>query len=595
MLNLIINNKEVAIKDGTSFDLSFDNPLFTDAEGYSFNIEVPLRGCPGNIAIFGAINTPDAVISTTRYDATLILDNNIMYGACVITSVNQSQLTLQFLTGKSADNYSSAFDDIIVSNLNLGTYKVDGWAKGVNIEATKAWKGPGEVKAVALPWVNDNTGTLLNPVRLSGNQFIINSIYVAPLPYLYWITADILATTGYTVNLEEWRSSPEFNLVLCHQDASPGGVTNVAKLLPEWSLTEFLQNIELLLYGEFVIDHARRTITFRRIRQQLDKLPVADLSANLVDDFTVDVSERDESGFSDNRQLEFPQRSDIYWPTLNCPQVIEYFNGHYREYTDYSMWLRDNNQLLNFTPDIGWSDDPQSDVNKFHSLVHIADSDTWLTYKCARTYKQEGETVDRQQNEPVILNAFGPSNRTDNSNESGGQTVAFVPAYINDVDNGRTVFINAPAESDTPIDEEAGNVNNPDAYWRKTTPMMVAEDESDTGSPWNELSVAYYDGTRKNLYRIPLPIIMPMQFSSGWEAVFTKYSLRLTDRARYYPGRIVPKIKYNFEFIADTMPDVRSVFKIRGHYYLCRKLSCKVDSTGASQLFKGEFYRYNLP
>ena len=53
---------------------------------------------------------------------------------------------------------------------------------------------------------------------------------------------------------------------------------------------------------------------------------------------------------------------------------------------------------------------------------------------------------------------------------------------------------------------------------------------------------------------------------------------------------INPKMKTTFKFIADNIPDVRSVFLIRGKRYVCEKLTATFTENGMSQLIKGVFY-----
>ena len=53
---------------------------------------------------------------------------------------------------------------------------------------------------------------------------------------------------------------------------------------------------------------------------------------------------------------------------------------------------------------------------------------------------------------------------------------------------------------------------------------------------------------------------------------------------------IEPKMKTTFKFLADNIPDVRSVFLIRGKRYICEKITATFTENGMSQLLKGVFY-----
>ena len=69
--------------------------------------------------------------------------------------------------------------------------------------------------------------------------------------------------------------------------------------------------------------------------------------------------------------------------------------------------------------------------------------------------------------------------------------------------------------------------------------------------------------------------------------------LRLTNSRRNLQSQIPsinPKQKFKFSFIADTIPNPRAVFYIRGQRFLCEKITATFTEDGMSQLLKGEFY-----
>ena len=58
-MEIIINNQQAVLKEGTSFDFIAENRLFTGSDSYTLTITFPLRGCVQNIAIFGHIHRAD--------------------------------------------------------------------------------------------------------------------------------------------------------------------------------------------------------------------------------------------------------------------------------------------------------------------------------------------------------------------------------------------------------------------------------------------------------------------------------------------------------------------------------------------------------
>lgn len=67
-LSLIINGKEAALKKGASIEYVSENRIFTDADDYSMEIELPLAGCQQNIDIFGMLTRKDIDADTIFFD-----------------------------------------------------------------------------------------------------------------------------------------------------------------------------------------------------------------------------------------------------------------------------------------------------------------------------------------------------------------------------------------------------------------------------------------------------------------------------------------------------------------------------------------------
>ena len=57
---LTINGMQVALKKGSSIEYVSENRIFTNADDYSMETELPLADCPQNLDIFGMINRKPA-------------------------------------------------------------------------------------------------------------------------------------------------------------------------------------------------------------------------------------------------------------------------------------------------------------------------------------------------------------------------------------------------------------------------------------------------------------------------------------------------------------------------------------------------------
>ena len=68
---LTINGQQAALKKGSSIEYVSENCIFTDADDYSMEIELPLADCPQNFAIFGMITCKDVDIGDIFFDSVL--------------------------------------------------------------------------------------------------------------------------------------------------------------------------------------------------------------------------------------------------------------------------------------------------------------------------------------------------------------------------------------------------------------------------------------------------------------------------------------------------------------------------------------------
>ena len=89
------------------------------------------------------------------------------------------------------------------------------------------------------------------------------------------------------------------------------------------------------------------------------------------------------------------------------------------------------------------------------------------------------------------------------------------------------------------------------------------------------------------------PHIDVVTFYPDWSCTQGGWSLSLVSNTfndYQEPDKIDPTKKYTFKFLADDIPNVRSVFIIFGKRYVCEKITATFTENGMSQLLKGVFY-----
>lgn len=125
-------------------------------------------------------------------------------------------------------------------------------------------------------------------------------------------------------------------------------------------------------------------------------------------------------------------------------------------------------------------------------------------------------------------------------------------------------------------------------------------DQQKADAYFDKLYVAFWDGIIRKAGKLPRPIVDKVEIDDDFTATKPPYSLRLEPKKGLdaqnipysYTYNIDNRKKYTFSFLADEIPNPRSVFYIEGSRYVCEKITATFhESTGRSQLLKGTFYR----
>ena len=174
--------------------------------------------------------------------------------------------------------------------------------------------------------------------------------------------------------------------------------------------------------------------------------------------------------------------------------------------------------------------------------------------------------------------------------------IEFVPAWIDDTEEkyGRVLFLSFSGYDE---DNNTTSENDEDHPFMQThTASSLAAGEKEKKSEYyDRIYIGWYDGS--NYYQgshLPYPNVENIVIADDWSNFsYAHFSLRINDR-QVRRGQIIhniePKMKTTFKFLADTIPDVRAVFLIRGKRYICEKITATFTESGMSQLIKGVFY-----
>ena len=155
----------------------------------------------------------------------------------------------------------------------------------------------------------------------------------------------------------------------------------------------------------------------------------------------------------------------------------------------------------------------------------------------------------------------------DESNENAIE-LDFVPAWIDETDatKGNCIFLEMGSyeEEDTggtrPTEDDGTTIYQPIAMQQ----LAVGEQQEKT-EYFDKIFVAFWNGTNFYSGKLPCPTLDSINIREDCSMFGSNGSLRLQNAPKY---NINPKQKYHFSFIADKIPNVRSLFYINGKKYL---------------------------
>lgn len=597
-MTLIIDGKAAVLQEKFSFDYVTENPSFSDAEAYTLKITLPLKDCPQNLSIFGHINRKDIHSQDLIYNCEIQDGKFHKIGAITILSINDKEVQVQFLEGKSIANCSETLDDIIINQLDLGYPNTAMSATNYRHWATEDISNGRNY--MALPWVNNNSGNIQND-STSGTGWSSAIERLSFQPYLIYLTKLIFQKIGYTYNFYSWEQSQYKYLLLCNALPAAWGVENWARALPAWSLAEFLEQLELLMNGKFTVDTQRKQVSFTFIHSggvgngyKVEKV---------IDEFSVDIADPSECKYKGAYNLKYASCDHEMWRYYDCPEVVELikefesggvkryykevdtFNdlwsmwSHYSEYPDYKPYTSAGTQYM----------------------IYVRDIDTYFVMRLYKTYIQMVEVPGFGEQPsgtwdcyPMPVNQFA---HTSEHPDAETKELKIVPAWLDDLPDKKTqlIFLELPdyvgegGQLHMATQEDLCN-----AQPVATSMLRDGLPDKENDEFFDKMYVGFYRKEYVFQNKYPIPMLDRFQINLDWEHKTCPYSLRLHDpqNPNYEPMPEIDRTrKYTFKFLADSIPDISALFFIAGNRYLCSKLTVNFTKKGKSQLVKGEFWR----
>lgn len=600
-MEIRINGKRAMLKKGTSFEYVAENRLFSGSDGYTLSITFPLRHCRENLDIFGHINRMDVIAGKVIFDCEIRDRNFYKFGSITITEINDAEVKTQFLEGRSEKNFDKTFDKVYINELDLGSPTTTSKSA---ITPLNAWQ-PNHANpvCVALPWVNDYSGNIQNKAEHIVDDALQNRSHyewsgdttgLSWQPYLIYITKKICEAVGYTPDFSKWEQSEEYKyLLICNTLPYAWYMPGFANALPHWTVEEYFEKLELFLGGEFDFDHRGKRISFAFTQSTLaEKQPVK--LENIVDEHSTEVKVEEENcEYAEQKNLVYKDCDHEMWKFYSCDWFIKGWQNRVVRYKSMMELLQANKGYATWRGQHGRE-------NRIDKLLYAEDCDAYFVIRAVSRQIQVEVRAGRIyvyyiykcRLQPV--NLFGGRIVNDNE-DADSQEIEFVPAWIDDTEDkyGRVLFLSFSA-----YDEDNNTTSEDDSdhpFMQTHTVSSLAAGEKDKKAEYyDRIYVGFWDGSQSTMGKLPRPWVEDIEIMEDWSNFsYLHFSLRINNgqqNRRRIIHNIEPKMKTTFKFLADTIPDVRAVFFIKGKKYLCEKITATFTENGMSQLLKGVFY-----
>ncbi len=609
-MEIYIAGQLAALKQNTSFEYVSENRLFSGSDGYTLTITFPLRGCPQNQAIFGHINRTDISTGKVIFDCEIRDRTFCKFGCVTITEISEAEVKVQFLDGRSEQNFDTTFDTVYINELDLGRPPT---TNPNSLLPEDVWYLPyGIPKEVPLPWVNDSTGNIQNCaayVAPNDNSPVWHYEWHSQTdglswqPYLLYIMGKICEAIGYSCDFSVLDELEEYRyLLICNTLPYAWEMPEYAKAMPHWTVAEFFEKLELFLNGEFNIDHRTKHISFAFTKKILRDIPPVHLE-DVVEEHSTEVKvENDRCEYLEAKNLVYKECDHQMWKFYSCDWFIKAWQNRVVRYNYMSDLLKANAGLATWDG----SSQPGSNRNK---LLYAADINAYFVVNAvSRTFLgfyPNSNWRKKWEYKCVLqpINLLG-GRIVDERDDADTLEVEFVPARIDDTDAtyGKCLFLSFSGydepEGETYGNPTADDPRNDNFYNSVPIYSLEAGEKDRTAEYYDCIYIAWWDGAPdateqgKLIHPYSENIVIRDDWSNWRSAHFSLRLNKLHNKPLY---SIEPTKKTTFKFISDTIPNVRALFIVRGKRYICEKLTATFTEHGMSQLIKGVFYPINSP
>lgn len=572
MTQLYIDSKEVKLPSEFELELITENPYFTRVGSYTYEIEIDLHA-PTNRNIYKNINRAD-VTQRIKNRKAVIITNGLcaINGIEVILSIDSFTAKIQIIAGNSQLNYEGGENSI--RSINFDKFTLD-----PNTAINTLFGTYPQFNATFTPIISyvdkDGNASTLNLVRVGENITFERVNNIAPQYYLLYYIDNLLQKLGFTKGTNELETDPTWQRIFVanpYKDSAPG------ELLPDWTINEFIEQIEKFFKCVVSINSITGIYDIINMDKYYENAEIIYLD-EVIDNDLEKVYDTDTNYSYAYENVSYNLPSEDYYNYLKLKDgirdicIIETkesyrdFESNYDQYYSGPYILNSTDYNLNFVVSEFTSDDDTVKGLKMIDRLRDAGDTTSQNKTSFDIIPAEVDTIE-VYSEPSARYLLGTAIKKVRS-EAESQA-------INDLING-----SGDIEGDIPDKLYVGIYYGICTAWNKGT-------SSHPEQYWDKMPMSSFD---------KYFMTKPIGFTNSQSLIILPdYSLVLYGdnglyNAVYKNKKVIDTtVEYRFRFIANQIYDLNRIFLIGNKKYYCKEIHYNISSKGIDKIAEGIFY-----
>lgn len=620
MIELSINGQEVVLPEGFSITVIEENPIFTKNGKKTYDITISLED-PQNTKVYNHRNRlnwkKNNLKNRTAY---LVVDNEVVLnGTEKILKWSDRSVTIQLLSGNSELNFLIGGDRKL-RELPLGEadvfldmptgerqYKI--FQDLYKTYPEKDWH--------FLPYCAGNGDVNLYPpvheILHIGNFYLLvaqsewgetDVLYPTffpfrsgsvPQPYLCFVIQKVIESLGYTLIANSIANHPVLkNLYIVHGFRT----THFAKMLPSWTVEEFLDNIEKWLDCTFLVDSYKKTVRLL-LNYKADSENLESIDLEVLDEYEAEGNQdEDKSIYQSN--VGYALDDNHYCKYMRLDDKIKK-HPKYKEVPIKTLTHLIGMVDFTIEEDYGWVNTPEDTPDRF-IFYKNGDKNSLRKVDSFRNMYNNPESEDLDIEHNII-----PA--------SMKYTYLSLFAWL---DPRPQVWIQIPIAEDYDELIDVDGAHHPTPENQPLDIQSVVDGDSsisDDSSSYDKMRLALYSGiqnvdikTKDNTWgfkyaRYPIPFVESLVEyfpetleEKHWSVPYVAPPVNpfrwdyLTNEIYKQSSNIDTSNIYRLDFIYEKKMDIMSKFIANNKLFRCVKIERTITSKGFNKIAKGEFY-----